>query len=134
MDKDKKEVIKVAAKILEGGKLGFERSWQEGLDGETKDLLELLLAERMSYFSRKRAEVKPLQAEKEQRQFLDWKELLTRKYPGIETDGERFLDWLVSCQGRETEDAYLSGIREGIKIAGFVFGDPIKEIEPFVGG
>lgn len=129
MEKDKKEMVKAIANLLEGGGLGFERRWQEGLDGETKGLLELLLAERMSYFSRKRAEIKQEQMEMEQRQFQEWKGRFMEKYPGIENDGEKFLDWLVSCQGSETEDAYLFGIREGTKIAGLVLGGQIKEAE-----
>lgn len=83
------------------------------------DLLELLLAERMSYFSKEREKEKLEDARKEQ--FCQWRELLTGKYPGIEKDGSNFMDWLVACQGREVVDAYRFGIKEGIRIAKWVF-------------
>ncbi len=66
--------------------------------------------------------------EAEKQQFQEWKGQFTRKYPGIETDGEKFLDWLVICQGSESEDAYLFGVREGILIAEVIFGDGTETI------
>lgn len=120
MESGKREAAKVITKLLEE-ETKAEQRWWDGLDEETKDLLKLLLAERMSYFSRKRAEVKAEQMEQEEQQFQEWRERLTSRYPGVEEDLEAFLDWLVSCQGNESEDAYLFGVKEGIRIMRMVY-------------
>lgn len=39
----------------------------------------------------------------------------------MEEEVEAFLDWLVSCQGNESEDAYLFGIQEGIRMMRMIY-------------
>lgn len=121
MDEGRKENTEKIKKRISAHEPGLGQWLWDGMDGETKDLLELLLAERMSYFSKEREKENPEDAKEEQEQFCQWRELLTGKYPGIEKDGSDFLDWLVACQGKEIEDAYRFGIKEGIRIAKWVF-------------
>lgn len=121
MERGKKEAVKRIEAMLEGQETDGERSWWDGLDEETKDLLKLLLTERMSYFTRRRVKVKAEQMENERRQLKEWKNRLGSRCQGMEEEVEAFLDWLVSCQGNESDDAYLFGIQEGIRMMRMIY-------------
>ena len=121
MDRKKGDNAEKIKEVLAAQEPDFGQWLWDTLDDETKDLLELLLAERLSYFSKEREKESPGDAQEEQEQFHKWRELFTGKYPEMEKDGSDFLDWLGACQGREIEDVYRFGIKEGIHIAKWIF-------------
>lgn len=83
---------------------------------ELGDQLELLLADRMTYYNQQRAIQEPEKKEEEDRKYQTWEMLMQEKYPELVEENQKFLDWLVFCHGEETEEAYLMGMRDGIRL------------------
>ena len=85
------------------------------MNGELKELLELLLTERISNLAEQRRMEKGDEEEKERR-FQEWEEFMEEVGPEIAGKCQNFLDWLTADEGEEVEDFYLHGLKDGIRI------------------
>ena len=115
-NEDERRAIRRITRLLDSRKKGGgERIWK-GLDDKTIDLVRLLFAERMSHFNTELDEATPERNREEYDQFQEWKERLMAQCPGIDKDLDGFMDWVVLCGGEETEDAYIFGLMDGIRL------------------
>lgn len=86
-------------------------------DGEEiRDLLELLLTERISSLARRRREEEPARQKEEELRFREWDRMIQEKYPELAEQSREFLDWITAGQGQEIEAFYRYGFEDGIRM------------------
>lgn len=81
------------------------------VDPETEDALDMVLSAR---YSRMESARTPEQKEQMEERDILIREMARKYYPDGE-DCEKFLDMAAMCESGEKEDAYLCGIRDGIR-------------------
>ena len=83
---------------------------------EIRDLLELILTERISSLTRRRREEEPSLRKEEERRFREWDRLIQEEYPELAKQSQEFLDWITASQGQEIEAFYRYGLEDGIRM------------------
>ncbi len=83
---------------------------------EIKDLLELLLTERISSLAWRRREEDPSLQKEEELRFREWDRLIQEEYPELAKQSQEFLDWITASQGQEIEAFYRYGLEDGIRM------------------
>lgn len=96
--------------------MNIKKIFGNGFGAELRDQLEMLLTDRMTYYSQQRA-MQDLEKKKEEdRRFQDWEQRVQQECPKLVEENQKFLDWLIARQGEETEECYLIGMRDGIRL------------------
>ena len=83
---------------------------------EIRDLMELLLTERISSLTRRQREEDPSRQKEEELRFREWDRLIEEEYPEMAKQSQEFLDWITASQGQENEAFYRYGLEDGIRI------------------
>lgn len=83
---------------------------------EIRDLLELILTERISSLTRRRREEEPSLRKEEECRFREWDRLIQEEYPELAKQSQEFLDWITANQGQEIEAFYRYGLEDGIRM------------------
>lgn len=86
------------------------------MDDKTRDLIKLLFAERLSQFNSELDKTAAERNDTEYGQFQGWKEKMTAKCPELDADIEAFMEWAMFCGAEETQDAYVFGMMDGIRL------------------
>ena len=81
---------------------------------EAEDAVDMILSERFQKLTDRKSREQREEAARIGKQVT---EMVKEHYDGRCGEGERFLDELLACQCGDVEDAYLYGIKDGIRIA-----------------
>ena len=81
-------------------------------DPGLEDTLDMVLSERLAAL---RVLGTPEQKKRSDRKDRVVREMVRKHYPGDAAGCQKALDMIAMCESEETEDAYLWGIRDGIR-------------------
>lgn len=81
-------------------------------DPGLEDILDMVLSERLAAV---KAAGAPEMQERAGRKDRLVREMVQKHYPDDTTERQKVLDMIATCESEEEEDAYLFGIRDGIR-------------------
>lgn len=96
--------------------MNVEKLFGENLAPEVKELLTLLLSERMTILSKEEEKENPRKYQEISENLYQWEKMVKELYPELEGKNREFLDWIIGWQGEELEAYYLSGVCDGIRL------------------